>query len=476
MTSAFANLHRNLIDGAWVETDTRFEVEDKFSGEIVAQVCQATPALISKAVASAKAALAQGVPAPHLRAAVLAKAADLIEGYTERFIQAMMAEAGFNRTDAALECARAKLTLDLSAEAAKQLTGHTVPFGAHPGAEARIGFTLRDPIGVVAAITPFNSPLNTVIHKVGPSFAAGNPTVLKPSSVTPLCAALLGELLLEAGMPKGFLQIVQGEGAIANHLLENQDIAFYTFTGSTRVGRIIQSHLGLRRSQMELGSIASTILCADADLDAALPKIANAGFRKAGQVCTSVQRLYVERSIFEAAVAGLVRAAATLPAGDPAREETRVGPLISLPAAERVEAWIKEAVARGATVQCGGTREGRVVAPTVLTGVPSDAKAWCEEVFGPIISVQPFDDLDEAIAGANDTEFGLAAGIFTRDIGKAQKAMRQLKFGTVQINETSSARADVMPFGGVKASGFGKEGPLYAAQEMSIERLIVLNP
>ncbi|TDR93305.1 aldehyde dehydrogenase family protein [Enterovirga rhinocerotis] len=471
-----SNQDRLLIDGEWVETPTRFPVHDRFSGKLIAEVCAASVELADLAVARALAALEAGVPAPHERAEILYRAARLLDAYKDRFVDSMVSEAGFTLIDAASEVSRAKLTLELSAETAKTLCGHVVPFGAHPGSERRIGFTVRDPIGVVCAITPFNSPLNTVLHKIGPSFAAGNPTVLKPSSLTPLTAGILGELLLEAGMPKGFLHIVHGNGDVGEALLRNPDVAFYTFTGSTRVGKIIQQHAGLRRTQMELGSIASTIVCADADLSVALPKIANAGLRKAGQVCTSVQRLYVHESIYEAVVGTLAELARGLKAGDPRDEATKVGPLISLQAAERGEAWIRDAVAAGATLHCGGTREGSVITPAVLTDVPESCEAWCREAFAPLIVVRPFKDLKQAIDGANDTPFGLAAGVFTKNMDIAMQAMRTLRFGTVQINETSSARADVMPFGGVKESGFGKEGPAYAAVEMSLERLIVLNP
>ena len=465
-----------LINGEWIETSESFPVLDKFSGEAFARVCQADPELADRAVALAAKALDAGPPPPHARAEVLYAAARLIEGYRSRLVEAMVSEAGFTTVDAGTEVSRAKLTLELSAETAKHFAGHVVPFGAHPGSENRIGFTLRDPIGVVCAITPFNSPLNTVLHKVGPSFAAGNPTVLKPSSLTPVTANIMGELLVEAGMPAGFLHIVQGPGALGETLLKNQDVAFYTFTGSTRVGRIIQSHAGLRRTQMELGSIASTIVCDDADLSVAIPKIANAGLRKAGQVCTSVQRLYVQNSVYDEVLEGLVRAAEALTAGDPRNPDTKVGPLISLEAAKRGEEWIQSAVAAGATLHCGGTRNGRVIEPAILTDMPETEHAWCEEAFAPLIVLRRFSDFEEAINGANDTPFGLAAGVFTSNMQRAMVAMKRLRFGTVQINETSSARADVMPFGGIKESGFGKEGPSYAAEEMSIERLIVLNP
>lgn len=465
-----------LINGEWIETPESFPVLDKFSGEAFAHVCQADAGLANRAVALAAEALDAGPPPPHARAEVLYAAARLIEGYRDRLVEAMVSEAGFTIVDAGTEVSRAKLTLELSAETAKHFAGHVVPFGAHPGSENRIGFTLRDPIGVVCAITPFNSPLNTVLHKVGPSFAAGNPTVLKPSSLTPVTANIMGELLVEAGMPAGFLHIVQGPGALGETLLNNQTVAFYTFTGSTRVGRIIQSHAGLRRTQMELGSIASTIVCEDADLSVAIPKIANAGLRKAGQVCTSVQRLYVQDSIHDEVLEGLVNVAGTLVAGDPRDPATKVGPLISLEAAKRGEAWIRSAVAAGANLHCGGTRTGSVIEPAILTDMPETEQAWCNEAFAPLIVLRRFSDFDEAIDGANDTPYGLAAGVFTSNMQRAMAAMKRLRFGTVQINETSSARADVMPFGGIKESGFGKEGPSYAAAEMSIERLIVLNP
>lgn len=467
----------NLIDGVWHDTGPAFDVTDKFSGQVIARVRQASPEQISAAVRVTLAASQAGAPAPHARGQHLHRAAQLLDSYRLRLRDIMVAEAGFTLSDAEGEIDRAKVTLALSAEEGVRLTGDMIPFAASPGAHNRLGFTQRFPIGVVCAITPFNSPLNTVLHKVAPAYAGGNAIILKPSAITPLTSALLGEILLEAGMPPGFLAIVQGDGdTVGNALLQEQAIGFYTFTGSTRVGRIIQQAAGLRRTQMELGSIASTIVCADADLERAVPRIANAGLRKAGQVCTSVQRLYVERSIAEEFTARLVDFAQTLKAGDPRDPDTRVGPLISEAAAERGEAWIQEAVAGGARLLCGGQRQGRVISPAVLTDVPDDGRIWCQEAFAPLVAVRPFDDFDSVLASANDTPFGLAAGVFTRDIERALKAARTLRFGTVQINESSSARSDVMPFGGVKDSGFGKEGPAHAIREMTEERLVIFNP
>lgn len=466
-----------LINGAWSLAGSRFDVRDKYSGRKIADVAQASREQVATAVQAARAAVEAGAPAPHERGQVLHRAARLLEKHRQRFVDVMVAEAGFTLADANGEVDRAMVTLDISAEEGVRLTGDMVPFAASPGAHARLGFTQRFPVGVVCAITPFNSPLNTVLHKVAPAYAGGNAVVLKPSALTPLTSALLGEVLLEAGMPPGFLAIVQGDGdTVGGWLLEEQDIAFYTFTGSTRVGRIIQQAAGLRRTQMELGSIASTIVCADADLDRAVPRIANAALRKAGQVCTSVQRLYADKSIAEELTGRLVDYAATLKAGDPRDPATRVGPLISEQAAVRAETWLREAAAAGARILCGGRRDRAVIEPAIVADAPDGGRVWRQEAFAPLLAVRPFEDFDAVLASANDTPFGLSAGIFTRDLDRALKAARTLRFGTVQINETSSARSDVMPFGGVKDSGFGKEGPSHAIREMTEERLVVFNP
>lgn len=468
---------QSLIDGQWIQPDKTFPVLDKFTGLEVAQVGAVSAQHVEKAVAVARAAVDAGVPDPTSRSNVLRKAAALLATRRDAVAALLTAEAGFTSPDAHNEIDRAIVTLGLSAEAGLRLVGEMVPFAASPGAHRRLGFTQRFPVGVVCAITPFNSPLNTVLHKVGPAFAGGNAVVLKPSALTPLTAAALAEILLEAGMPPGFLSLLHGDGdTVGAALLANQNIDFYTFTGSTRVGRIIQAAAGLRRTQMELGSIASTIVCADADIDRAIPKIINAGFRKAGQVCTSVQRLYVAESVQDELLEKLLAAAKALVAGDPRNPATQIGPMISRQAAERAEQWIKHAVDQGATLECGGQRNGSVVSPAVLTNLADASNAWCQEAFAPIMSVRPFSSLEEALDGANSTPYGLSAGIFTQDINAAMRAAGTLRFGSIHINEASSARADVMPFGGVKHSGFGREGPDYAIREMTEERLVTINP
>ncbi len=468
---------QNLVCGEWVDSPQTFTVLNKFTNQALATVSAATREQVRQAVGMLQEAAVQGPPPPAERASVLRSAAALLRERRAAFLDVLVAEAGFTLVDAESEVDRAAITLNLCAEEATRLVGEVVPFAASPGAHNRIGFTQRFPIGVVCAITPFNSPLNTVLHKVGPAFAAGNAVALKPSSLTPLTATLLGHLLLDAGMPSNFLAILHGDGnTLGQWLLEEEAIGFYTFTGSTRVGRAIQQRAGLRRTQMELGSIASTIVCASADQAKAADRVANAAFRKAGQVCTSVQRLYVHASIVEEFLPRLIEAAGKLKAGDPTDPRTRVGPLISEKAAMQAEEWIADAVSKGAKLLCGGQRTGSVVAPAILTDVPPAAKLWTQEAFAPVLALQPFETLEAAIAGANASPYGLSAGIFSSNIHECMHAAKHLRFGTVQINESSSARSDVMPFGGVKDSGFGKEGPWHAMREMTEERLLIFNP
>jgi succinate-semialdehyde dehydrogenase/glutarate-semialdehyde dehydrogenase len=466
----------SFIAGKWVEGTSKFPVLDKYTGQVFAEVFAMSAEQVSQAVKAARKAFEAGAPPPDVRAAALYKCAELLAKYRDRFIDHIVAEGGLTFVDASRDVDRSIITLKLSAEEGTRLTGEQVSFAASPGQQNRIGFTIRVPLGIVCAITPFNSPINTVIHKVAPSLAAGNAVVLKPAGYTPLTSALLVETLLEAGVAPGFISLIQGGGStVGNVLLEEQDIDFYAFTGSTKVGAVIQRAAGFRKCQLEMGSIASTIVCDDADLARALPKIANAAFRKAGQVCTSIQRLYVQAGILEDVVKGLAKEASRMPAGDPRNPATLVGPLISESDAKRVESWIHEAVESGAKLVCGGQRSGSVVQPAVLTNVAPGMKVWDAEIFGPVVCVMPFKTLEEAIESANNQPYGLAAGIFTRDINQAIQAAKSLRFGAIHINETSNSRADGMPFGGVKASGYGFEGPKYTIREVTEERLITIN-
>ncbi len=462
-----------FIDGEWTKGARSFPVVDKYTGRPIATVAEASREQVHQAVEAAVRAFRRGPPTPYARYELLMRAAEGVRARRDAFRETIVAEAGFTLADADNEVNRALQTLSTSAEEAKRLAGEVVPLGGAPIQGTRLGFTLRVPIGVVCAITPFNSPLNTVVHKVGPALAAGNAVVLKPAGRTPLTAGLLCEALREAGVPRGFLSLVHGPGAeIGEWLLAESGIRFFLFTGSTEVGRRIQQGAGLRRTQLELGSIASTIVCADADVDAALPRIVAASFRKAGQVCTSIQLLHVEAPILEAFTARFVAEARKAQAGDPRRPETTVGPMISEAEAERVERWIAEAVAQGATALVGGPRAGPVIPPTVLANVRPGMKVVDQEVFGPVVSLVPFTRLEEAIERVNGSPFGLATGIFTRDLDRAFRAALDLEVGAVHVNETCSSRVDLMPYTGTKDSGFGVEGPRYAIQELTEPRLV----
>lgn len=462
-----------LIGGEWRDGVSPFTVTDKFTGEPLAEVAAASREHVNQAVRAAAEAFGRAPLPPYARYEILHRAAALVEGRRDSFAATIVAESGFTTADAGGEIDRCVQTLLACAEEAKRIAGEMVPIDGAPGQENRLAFTLRQPLGVVCAITPFNSPLNTVAHKIGPAIAAGNTVVLKPATQTPLTAALLCRALVDAGLPPGRLNLLQGRGAdVGQWLLEEPDIAFYTFTGSTAVGRTIQRTIGLRRSQLELGSISSTIVCDDADLARAIPRCVNASFRKAGQVCTSVQRLYVQRSILQGFVAALVDATARVRVGDPRDAATLVGPMISGNEAARAAAWVDEAVAQGARLACGGRRDGALFQPTILVDVGARMRVMCEEIFAPVISIVPYAALDDAIGEINATPYGLAAGIFTSNVNTAMNAARRLEVGTVHVNETSSSRVDVMPYGGVKESGFGREGPKYAIHEMTAERLV----
>ena len=464
---------RLLIGGEWLDGASTFVVTDKFTAQPIASVASASREQVRRAVQAAADAFARNRLTPYARYEILHRAAGLVETRREDLKSTIVAESGFTVSDAEGEIARTIQTLLLCAEEAKRIAGEVVPIDGAPGQENRLAFTLRLPVGVVCAITPFNSPLNTVAHKVGPALAAGNAVVLKPATQTPLTAAILCELLEAAGVPAGYLNLVHGEGpAVGEWLLQEQQIAFYTFTGSTRVGQIIHAAIGLRRSQLELGSISSTVVCEDADLARAIPRCVNASFRKAGQVCTSVQRLYVHRSILDSFVNSLVEATKNARVGDPRDPATLVGPMISEREAERALRWVNEAVSQGACLLCGGHREGALFYPTILADVATSMRVMCDEIFAPVICVVPFDSLEAACTEINATPYGLAAGIFTTNINTAMQAARQLEVGTIHVNETSSSRVDVMPYGGVKESGFGREGPRYAIHEMSEERLV----
>ncbi len=394
---------RLLIEGEWVAGATTTPLLDKYDGSVVATVHEADELQTERALAGVAAAQASTRFPHYERYEVLSRAAQLLQARPD-LVGAIVDDTGFTVADAQREVARAVQTLQLCGEEAKRIHGEMVPLHGAPGVEGRLAFTVRHPVGVVCAITPFNSPLNTVVHKVGPALAAGNGVVLKPSSYTPLSAGILAEVLHDAGLPVGLLAIVHGGGStVGEWLLRSPVPAFYAFTGSTGVGRHIRETVGLRKTQLELGSLASTIVCQDADLARAAIACVGAAFRKAGQVCTSVQRLYVERSVVDAFAGLLTAELGGRVVGDPRAEAAFVGPVISAAEADRIESWIDLARDKGADVLAGGTRTGQVIAPTVLANVDPTTDVFSREVFGPVVNLVPFDDFAATIDEVNDT-------------------------------------------------------------------------
>ncbi|GAA4532274.1 aldehyde dehydrogenase family protein [Chelativorans composti] len=462
-----------LLAGEWALGEgNRITVLDKYTLEPFAEVPASSPEQIRRMIDAGQTAFENDRLTPYERGRILDGVADLLSSRRSEALAIMQRETGFTVSDCNGEIARTIDTLRLSAEEARRLAGEVIPLAGAAGQGNRFAYTLRVPLGIVLAVTPFNAPLNTVTHKIAPALGAGNVVLLKPAGQTPRSACFLASLFVEAGLPPAYLQIFHGSGEEVSLAIEDERVRFIAFTGSTEVGRLIQAQAGLRRTQMELGSIAFTILAEDANLDDALPKVVSAGYRKAGQVCTSVQVLLVHETIADEVEERLSRMVSSLVFGDPRDASCNTGPLISLRDAMRVEEWIREAVSKGARLLAGGERNGAVVAPTLLADISGDMKVGCREVFGPVVCLERYSDFDAAIARVNSTPYGLATGVFTSSLPKAFQAIRGLRVGGVHINQTSSARVDMMPYGGSKESGFGREGPRYAMQEMTEERLV----
>ncbi len=457
-----------------METGEWIDVRSPYDQRLVGRVAKAGAAETKQALDAAEHAMRNPLTA-HQRATILDTVARLLDERADEAARTISAEAGKPMKAARVEVSRAVSTYTMAAVEARKLAGEVIPMDASPAGAGKVAFTIRRPIGIVAAISPFNFPLNLVAHKIAPALAAGCAAVLKPASQTPLSALLLAELELEAGAPPGWINVVCGPAApIGDVLVDDERVKLITFTGSGPVGWSLRERAARKRVNLELGNATPVIVAAGADIEDAASRLAANAFSFAGQSCISVQRIYIARDAYDGFVQQFVSKVEALAVGDPADEDTDVGPVISAPERDRVASWIEEARAQGAEVLTGGTMAGDLLRPTVIAGAPRDAKVSCEEVFGPVCTVSAFDTLDEAIELANGTRFGLQAGIFTGDVKEALQAARELEFGGVIVNEAPTFRADQMPYGGIKDSGNTREGPRYAVHEMTEERLVVL--
>ncbi|MCF6094836.1 aldehyde dehydrogenase family protein [Microaerobacter geothermalis] len=464
------------IGGKWVKTRDYFPVHHKFTGETLALVAKAEKQHVIDAVTAAEEAFKIDHLTPYQRYKILLKTAELMEDRRESLEYSLVQEVGKTRKDAKGELDRAINTFRLSAEEAKRISGEMIPLQATEGSENRLGFTIRVPRGVIGAITPFNYPLLLGTHKIAPALAAGNTLVIKPASTTPLATFHLLGLLEEAGLPKGYINIVTGSGHdVGEWLLDDYRIAMYTFTGSGEVGRHIKERSGMRPVALELGNNSPNIIHEDADLDLAAKLTAQRSFHNAGQACIAVQRIYVHQDVLDEFTEKYLSQVIKLKVGNPEDPDTDVGPMISEKEAIRAEEWVNEAISQGASSLLPIKREKALFYPAVLINTKPEMKVVCQEVFAPVVTIIPYQDIEEAFSMANQSEYGLQAGIFTRNLNIAIKAAKTLQYGGVIINDVSTYRNDVMPYGGVKNSGLGKEGPKYAIEEMTEERTVVIN-
>jgi acyl-CoA reductase-like NAD-dependent aldehyde dehydrogenase len=464
-----------LVAGEWIETGEWQEVRSPYSGEVVARVAKAGAEETRRAIDAAEAAMREPLPA-HKRAEILVRVAAALGRRHEEVARGISDEAGKPMKSAKIEASRAMSTYTFAAVEARKLAGEIVPMDASQAGEGKLAFTLRKPIGVVGAISPFNFPLNLVAHKVAPALAAGCAVVLKPASQTPLSALLLAELETEAGLPPGWLNVVVGPASdIGDVLVEDERVKALTFTGSSGVGWKLRERAPRKRVNLELGNSTPMIVEADADIEAAVSATAQHGFSFAGQSCISIQRVYVQRRVYDGFVERLVPKVEQLVVGDPGDEETDVGPVIDEGARDRILEWIDEARNAGAEILTGGALDGDLIRPTLIANAGPELKVSCEEVFGPVVTLNAYDTLDEALDLANGTKYGLQAGIFTTNLDNALRAAEQLEFGGVIVNEAPTFRADQMPYGGVKDSGNTREGPAYAVRELTEDHVVVVN-
>ena len=465
-----------LIDGEWTTSANTFDSADPYRGDIVSHAVNASDEEIDAAIDAAKRASSEVAAMPaYERAALLRRVGGLIAERFDEIGTIMARETGKAVKDARAEVKRSQDTIQLSAEEAIRIEGQHVPLDGSVMGHGKVALLMRFPVGVVGAITPFNAPFNLTCHKLAPALAAGNAVVLKPPQQCPLVVHKLIEMFVDAGIPKGFINVVHGGVDVGRKLVQDPRIDFVTFTGSSRAGAEIKASSGLKRVALELGGNGPTIVCEDADVEKIAPVIAVNSTRLAGQSCISVQNIYVDAKLEEPLVEAISAAMQELVVGDPLEEATDVGTLIDEAAAIRVEDWVKEAVSAGAELVTGGDRTGAQFTPTLLTRVQPSMKVVCDEVFGPVANVIPYTDLADPIARINASPYGLQCGIFTDSTTTAMRAAREIRVGGVIINGTSTWRTDQLAYGGVKESGIGREGPRYAIKDMTDERLILFN-
>lgn len=465
-----------LVDGKWLKTGDAIEVRSPYDGALVAVVHRAGPEQIEKAIASASAAFQVTRVMPSWqRAEILHRISQGIQERHEEFARTIALEAAKPIRTARAEVDRAVFTFKIAAEESLRNYGEIVPLDWMAGMEGREAHIRRVPLGPVAGISPFNFPLNLVAHKVAPALAAGNPIIIRPATQTPVSSLKLGELVLESGWPAGAFAVIPSTTGDAAPLIEDQRIKKLTFTGSPAVGWALKRRAGRKRVTLELGGNAGNIIHSDADVSYAAERIVMGGFSYAGQSCISVQRIYTHADVFEEFVDELVPRVEALKVGDPLDEETDVGPLIDMGAADRVELWLEEAKASGARVLTGGSRGGTLWQPTVLASIEEDMRVSCQEVFAPVVGLYQYTDINQAIDAVDAGEFGLQAGLFTHDWNIIKNAFDRIDVGGLMVNDVSTFRVDHMPYGGVKASGFGREGLRYAIEEMTEMKLLTLN-
>ena len=467
---------KNLIGGEWRGSDDVMEVRFPYDGSLVDAVSMASAADMDDAMDAAVKGfeITRALPS-HKRSEILQNMARLLQERFDEVVDAMIMEGGKNRKTALGETARALETLKVSSEEARRIGGEVFSIDWTAAGENRHGFTRRAPIGTVLGITPFNYPVNLACHKIGPAIAVGNPIILKPAEKTPLSSVILAEIVLEAGYPPQAFSMLNAWGPDTEMMVTDPRVAMISFTGGGSVGWMLRSKAGQKKVALELGGNAGVIVHNDADLDLAAGQAAAGGFANAGQNCISVQRLLIQREVFEAFTDLFVDEVKALKVGDPRDADVDIGPMISLNDAERAEAWVNEAKNAGASVLYGDARDDVMFPPTVLTETAADMRVNCEEVFAPVVTVSPYDKWDDAVATINDSPYGLQAGVFSNDVKRIMDAWERIDVGGLHINSASTFRVDHMPYGGVKASGSGREGIKYAMEDMSELRLMTLN-